>query len=233
MDVPESKQAFAERLGQWLDFTDALSLFSALNPDTGGGSELRSAAASPDTLALRQTFARVRAALVESITQDGRHKHGKAWIEWPTPLPHGPAGGAADFAPYHRYHLALQRDMIASIGPLRGTVRTALGRHSPALKRLAILDALLDQALASRERDLLATVPVLLGRRFEQLYAAHQVKLAQAQAADDPERWMLPGGWLAVFCREMQGVLLAELELRMQPIAGLIAALDKEATGKQ
>jgi hypothetical protein len=36
-----------------------------------------------------------------------------------------------------------------------------------------------------------------------------------------------------VFCRELQAVLLAELDLRLQPVAGLIAALDHEVTRKQ
>jgi len=227
-DVPESKQSSAERLGQWLNFTDALALFSALNADKAGAFELGSVARSPESAAARTAFARVRAAVVESITTDGALKSGKARVELPTPAPQASAEGAADFAPYHRYYLAHQRDMSASIGPLRGSVRAALNGHSRALKRLAALDGVLDQALAARERELLATVPVLLARRFEHLYKAHQAKQAEAQTEDDPQRWMQPGAWLAVFCGEMRAVLLAELDLRLQPIAGLIAALDHE-----
>jgi hypothetical protein len=41
---------------------------------------------------------------------------------------------------------------------------------------------------------------------------------------------MQPRGWLATFARDMQGVLMAELEMRLQPIIGLIATLsNKEA----
>jgi hypothetical protein len=232
-DVPESKQSSGERLGQWLGFSDALSLFSALNTSTTGASEVRSAAPSPESATLRGAFARVRGALADSMTADGVLKPGMARVELPTPAPHAPAESAADFAPYHRYYLAHQRDMSASIGPLRATVRAALSRHSPALKRLAALDAVLDHAWAARERDLLATVPGLLARRFEQLYNTHQAMQVDAQTADRPDRWMQPGGWLAVFCRELQAVLLAELDLRLQPVAGLIAALDHEVTRKQ
>jgi len=232
-DVPESKQSFAERLGQWLDFTDALSLFSALNAGTAGTSEVKSVAPSPESAAARKAFAQVRDALVDSMTTDGGLKPGKARIELPTPAPHASLESAADFAPYHRYYLAHQRDMSASIGPLRATVRAALSRHSPTLKRIAVLDAVLDNALAARERNLLATVPVLLASRFEHLHKAHQAMLVQAQTTGDPDRWMQRGGWLAVFCREMQAVLLAELDLRLQPIAGLIAALDNEVTRTQ
>jgi hypothetical protein len=229
-DAPESKQPFAERLGQWLDFSDALSLFSALN---AGASEVQLAAPSPESATVRKAFARVRGALADSMTTDAVLKPGKSRVELPAPAPHASVESAADFAPYHRYYLAHQRDMSASIGPLRATVRAALSRHSPALKRLAALDAVLDHAWAARERDLLATVPGLLARRFEQLYNAHQAMQVDAQTADRPDRWMQPGGWLAVFCRELQAVLLAELDLRLQPVAGLIAALDHEVTRKQ
>jgi hypothetical protein len=34
-----------------------------------------------------------------------------------------------------------------------------------------------------------------------------------------------PGAWLDVFREDMQSVLLAELEIRFQPVEGLLAAL--------
>ncbi len=229
-DVPESKQSFGDRLGQWLDFPDALELFSALNAGTAGAPGARSAAPSLPAAAARQAFARVRGALAASITTDGVFDPGTARVILPTPAPQASVESAADFDPYHRYYLAHQRDMNAAIGPLRATLRAALSGHAPRLERLAALDAVLDQALAARERKLLATVPVLLGKRFEHLFKAHREALGEARAADDPQRWMQPGAWLAVFCGEMQAVLLAELDLRLQPIAGLVAALNNEVT---
>ncbi len=234
-DGPASKQPFADRLGQWLGFNDALALFSALNAGTGEGAALQPAlAAGAD---VRKVFARVRGAMVDAITVDGVRKQAMESIE---ALAQAADAGAQcksdvapDFAPFHRYYLARQRDMSASIGPLRVTVRAALSAHSSALRQLAALDAVLDQALAGRERDLLASVPALLGRRFERLYTAHRVTVVEAQIADDPARWMEAGAWLALFCRELHAVLLAEADLRLQPVAGLIAALDNEVTRKQ
>lgn len=213
-DLSESKQPSAERLGQWLAFTDTLSLFSALNIDAAGEAPVQSAPRLPASAGLRQEYARVRRALTDAITDRAR-------FEPPTS-----SGSATDFAPWHRSYLALQRDMGASIGSLRGTVRAALSRQSPRLRHLAVLDAVLDRGLAARERELLATVPVLLGRRFEQRCAAHLATQTDARAEDDPDPWELPGGWLAQYFQEMQAVLLAELELRLQPVAGLIAAID-------
>lgn len=232
-DESASKQSFAERLGQWLDIGDALALFSALDERGAGAAEPGPEASSPDIAAVRDRLTRVRATLVNSITGEARAEAGKVRIELPVPTPNETVERAADFAPYHRYYLAHQRDMAASIGPLRVGARAALAQRSADHARLAALDAVLDNALSARERNLLATVPALLARRFGHLRDAHQARLAEAQAADDPARWMQAGGWLAVFCADLRAVLLAELELRLQPVAGLLAALENEVTGKQ
>lgn len=233
-DVPDSKQSLAERLGQWLDFSDSIALFSALN----GGA--RSASPAPGKVpamaggALHEAFARVRNALVDSITTDGVLKPGPVRIKLPVPAAQASVESAADFSPYHRYYLAHQRDMNAGIGPLRIQARAALAGHrSPALQRLAALDGALEEALAARERNLLAMVPLHLAKRFEHLYKAHQAARSDAPSPDDPEQWMQAGGWLAAFCRDMQAVLLAEVDLRLQPVAGLIDVLGNEVTNKQ
>lgn len=256
-DTNGSRQPFAERLGQWLSLPDALSLYSALNAGTTGGSAASPALPLPECDEMRRAFERLRSGLTNSIRADEGLAPGNAQNVPPTPAANTAGEVEADFAPCHRRYLAHQRDMSAKIAPLRATLRAALARRSPALQRLAALDAVLDQALAARERDLLATVPVLLQRHFEQLRDTHRathtlpptaaephlpsaVPLqtvsdmpAGAHTADDPERPMQPGKWLARFGGQMRAVLLAELELRLQPLAGLIAALENEETSKQ
>jgi hypothetical protein len=222
-EAVESRQSIAERLGQWLGVTDALPLSSVLDAGTVGASSVQPAA-SAGGMGARDAFERVRAALLDALSTNGIEVMSANGVE---------GFGTADFAPYRRHYLARQRDMRTSIGPLRAAVRVELARQSPRLRQLAALDAVLDQALVDRERTLLATVPTLLSLRFGKLYEAHRAKLAEAQATDDPARWMAPGGWLARFCSEMRDVLLAELELRLQPIAGLVAALDNETTRSQ
>lgn len=219
-DAAPPRQSFADRLGQWLDFADAIALFSALN----GSTDAAGGPATAEHPALRDEFARVRGALLDSINTDGVLTPGKARIRLPAPAWHASTPGAADYLPYHRYYLAHQRDMAAAITPLRASVRTELARQSAALRQLATLDGVLDQALAPRERSLLATVPQLLGRHFEQLHQAHRSALP---TPDDPARWLQPGAWLHTFCQDMRAVLLAELELRLQPVAGLMDALNE------
>ena len=259
-DVADPKQTFAERLGEWLDFKDALALYSALN-SAAAGAPSRAAPAA----ALRGQLVQVRGELAAAVAAAGTTQPGGTNLALPTPLPNAAPESAADFAPFHRYYLAHQRAMAAAVSPLRASARAALAGRSAALRQLAALDAVFDQALAAREASLLATVPVLLGKRFAHLYAAHRREReaaapdvagqaapdAAGQAAtagaaatgegapgagappDDPARWMQPGGWLVRFCAEMQRVLLAELDLRLMPVAGLVAALDKESTELQ
>jgi len=225
IDIAGSRQSFADRLGQWLDFADAIALFSAL--DTPADAAAQSTAAQP---AFADEFARVRGALLDSINTDGLLTPGKARIRLPAPAWHASTEGAADYLPYHRYYLAHQRDMAAAIAPLRASVRAGLARQSPALRQLAALDGVLDQAFAPRERSLLASVPQLLGRRFEQLHQAHRSALPTAKGTDDPAQWLQPGAWLHTFCQDMRAVLLAELDLRLQPVTGLMDALNEVTT---
>jgi hypothetical protein len=82
----------------------------------------------------------------------------------------------------------------------------------------------MERALGSRERTLLATVPELLGGHFERLRHAGQETLTGAQASGDAPA-VTSGAWLDVFRKDMQSVLLAELDLRFQPVEGLLAAL--------
>jgi hypothetical protein len=58
------------------------------------------------------------------------------------------------------------------------------------------------------------------------LFKAHQQMLVDTQQTDNPAGWTQAGAWLARFCNDMQMLLLAELELRLQPTVGLIEALN-------
>ncbi|WP_218508769.1 DUF3348 domain-containing protein [Variovorax sp. dw_308] len=213
--APEPKQAFAERLSQWLRWTDAISLSSALNspPATAPSRALASASAE------ERECARVRTALTKAITE-------------------GTAFSVDDFAPYRQRYIARQQAMEAGIGPLRGRLRAVLAGRSPAMARLASVDAVMEQALDPQEQRLLATVPAVLEKYFKRLKQAHSG--AQGQMPDGPDApdapdnagkpvsspgQVQPAAWLEAFGKDMQGVLLAELDIRFQPVEGLLEAL--------
>jgi hypothetical protein len=201
VDDEASSMDFAERLSLWVSAFDAIGVQASLQG-------IRALATAPTAQAapgrgsrppdLAEDFRQARAVLAKAIAQDPRSLE--------------PADGAdgadAGFAPYHRRHLELQRQMEQMVGALRDHVRQAVSRRSPRLRQLAALDATLEPLLATREQMLLPKAAALLKARFEQLRATE----------DGP----------AAFARHWQDALLAELDLRLEPVAGLIAALGNE-----
>ena len=114
---------------------------------------------------------------------------------------------------------------------LRAKVRDGVVLASPALRQLVALDAGLEGVLGEREARLMASLPSLMEKRFNQLRKAHLHARQDLPAADDkPALWMQPGAWLARFRTELQTVLLAELDLRLQPAVGLLEALHNDKT---
>ncbi|MFT3815136.1 MAG: DUF3348 family protein [Acidovorax sp.] len=121
-----------------------------------------------------------------------------------------PLEAGLGFSPYRQCYLARQQAMDTQIAALRERVRAALAASTPEGARLAAVDAVMAQALAAQERRLLGSLPALLEKRFR----------AQCPAGegDDP------------FRDDLQALLLAELELRLQPVQGLLKALGHMTT---
>ena len=300
-DGADSKQTFAERLSQWLGWTDAIALSAVLN---GSGS-----APVPSTVATGRfmpargvlaEFDRVRDELAHAIHTDhvlapqppapARPKAARPKRPSAQPAvadaPAAPPEDPTDFAPCRRQLSAHQRTMAERIATLRADVRLALTNQSAALGQLAAVDAVMDDALAAREKHVLSLVPALLERRFEKLRDANRPTAgaaaaggvqARADARTDADAKAGPGAdalagaavatghvaapssapatpntaamppvadealapapatpsappapppWRIACGREMQDVLLAELDLRLQPVHGMIEALD-------
>ena len=228
LEAVEPSAGFSEKLSLWVDYSDAIALSIALNAGNPSPLGTRAAAHSVAGDAAGAALARLRARLENSITQVDFSTPGKSLLEWPSPDFELPLKVATAYEPYRRYYAAYQRQMDADIRPLRVGVRAALAKTSPSLSQLAALDAALDKVLCERESQLLSTVPLLLRKRFEHLLRAHQQTLLDTQQVDKPDHWMQQGGWLARFCNELQTVLLAELDVRLQPTVGLIEALQNE-----
>lgn len=232
METTEPGTAFAEKLALWLDHNEAINLYGTLSASAANPPAATAGLRPGAGVAIGEAFTRVSAALESAIINMGAPVAGKARMELPAPTLEVPLVLATAYEPYRRYYLAHQRDMEASIRPLRAKVRDVLARAAPALKTLAGLDAALGGMLAERETKLLATVPKLLEKRFAHLFKAHQQLLLKNELPDNPAYWMHAGGWLARFRNDLQTVLLAELELRLQPTLGLMEALNHE-TSKQ
>ncbi len=195
----------AERLGGWLNWTDAIALSAALNTGMVAPTAGESGAEPPTPDTAFDEATRLRAALALSLTVDVPGTAGTA--RTPAASPGASRGEDLDFSVCRRAYLTQQRAMESAIAGLRARLRAALAGQSPALARLAALDAALEAALRAPERQLLATVPDVLERHFEHLQ--------QAQAAQ----------WLTRYAADLQAVLRAELALRLQPIDGLLETL--------
>ncbi|KVE32541.1 DUF3348 domain-containing protein [Burkholderia sp. TSV86] len=224
IDVPEPRQSLSDRLSQWLGWTDAITLSSALNVKPPATADhARPAAAGRDA---ERLCARTRASLAEAIVGPADAKRNRAQPHRAVARDAAAAAPAtADYAEFRQHYLSMQQAMQMDIGTLRARLRSMLATATPRLARLAALDAAMEQALGAREQKLLACVPALLGTYFTRLRNAEQ----QALAADAPASQSGPpvaaGAWLDTFRHDMQRVLLAELDIRFQPVEGLLAAL--------
>lgn len=186
---------FAERLGDWLNVRDAITLHAAhqaLAALAAAQPAQGRQPARPGVTELQTALQNLRATLQRGIAA-------------PPALP--VQAEDSMFAPHHQRCLDLQRRMETAIEPFRAHVRQVLAAASPRLAQLAALDASFDQMLGRREQRLLSGVPAFLKARFEQLRQTH------------------PDTWPAPFELELQQALKSELELRLQPVTGLIEAL--------
>jgi Protein of unknown function (DUF3348) len=228
VDVEVSRQDFAERLGLWLDVFDGITLYAAHQSIKTVDEGKPTDALLARTFALEEEFHKVRTALMQAITASSASPAREKRVRNPVPQPEAATATDAGYAPYRQRYLDQQRHMALRIDALRVHVRQAIAKVSPQLGQLASFDAVMEQMLGGREKKLLSTVPVLLERRFGHLRKTHQLGLTAAQQQDDPALRGQPGGWLDLFGKELQEVLLAELEVRMQPVVGLIEAFSNE-----
>jgi hypothetical protein len=208
---------FAERLALWLNAFDAIRLQSvhqALGPvATQAPRQAQSLARQAE--ALGQDLQRVRGALAHAIAHDPVELARLAPALLPRrgarDAPAQPEPAEASYKPYRERHLELQRQMDMMIAPLREHVRQALARASTRLRQLAVLDATLEEVMARREQAVLPAAPALLEPRFRQL-----------RQSEDP-------AWRQVFEQHWRDTLLAEVDLRLQPVTGLVEALRNES----
>jgi hypothetical protein len=214
IDAREPAQPTADRLSQWFGWTDAISLSAALD---GAPATTQASTRAPRNTEESECH-RVRTALANAIVEDTTF----GTSEDATP----------DFTPYRRRYLARQQAMDAGVGSLRSRLRSALAAKSPSMARLASVDVVMAQVLEAREHSLLSAVPGILEKHFERLRKASQVSDVQdGETETDKDNSAQPDdAWLAVFRKDAQDVLLAELDFRFQPVEGLLEALRTQAT---
>jgi hypothetical protein len=232
------KDPVAERLSRWFDWTDAIALSAALGTAAASGAGAGTSASAVQAEA--RELARARAALEKLVAQTfpdpstaapGPARRGVAatteagrrpgLARGAAPAAAEPPDPADGFGPYRDRCAAVQQAMQQRLGPLRHRLRAAVGDASPALARLAAVDAVMEQVVGERERAVAAAVVRRLERHHDRLRAA----AAGTDAAADTGTGTAPGSWPARLAQAAREVLLAELDFRMQALEGLLEAL--------
>ncbi|PIT75028.1 DUF3348 family protein [Limnohabitans sp. G3-2] len=223
-----------QKLGDWLNFRQAIALHGVLNPEQPTAApppaHLRRAVTMTGE-ALTRHVEKVRAQLEQSIAQGAPPGSGLARIDMPPAEMAEAMEPKTAFEPYRRFYAAHQRQMETSIQTLRSQVRGQLSQSSPRLQQLAALDAAFENILSEREAVLLAKVSKLHEKRFAQALKQHlkkQAEAADAGAQAKPAPAM--SAWLLPMRQALRTALQAELDTRMQPVWGLLEAFNTHTT---
>jgi hypothetical protein len=212
---------FGERLARLFDLSDTVALDAANVESRDGPFSADGKAAERLGAELEKLRHSQRDAIEASVTAERIGTRNGL----PTPEAGPSPAQPPDFEPYRRFYQGKQRQMAAAVPPLRLKVRGALTDHSPALARLARIDAVLDATLTGYARKGFGAVPGVLEKRFLALWPDRQQSLLSDEPGHEPEDWMKQGAWLHGFCQEMKTMLLAELDARLAPVQGLLRAL--------
>ena len=203
-------QRFIVQLSKLIDFSGAIELSATLGgaPSSavtmGVQSEGAAAPMGDLLLATRETMLRF---ILRSFALSERYEQ-PFYLPLPTDEHFSREDGG--ISAYQRFYSLHQSEMELQVSRLQKQVRQQLSSHSPALARLAAMDATLTTIMAAYSRRAFAAVPTLLARRFQLHYPEPTLAMAQP---------------LSPFIVEMRSVLCAELEIRLQPVLGLVESL--------
>ena len=212
----------AQVLAQHISFVDAAT-FNELfgthqSPRSFGATEANA----------RQEYDKVRNAIEVAIRHSGDGAQTGARLSLPAdhyPNANDSAGG---FTPYRKYYQAHQQNIEVKVRTLRSKVRMIVAKCSPRLEQLTQLDAAWDGVLAELEASRLNNVIARLELRFNTLREEHRRFIELNQVPDSTSHWLTPSGWLSRFHKDLQTTLLAELDLRLLPLLGLIEATEAD-----
>jgi len=248
-DARLPRQAYAQRLATWLDWRHSMSVSGVLGAAVPAPAPHRPPAQAAEASA--RDAERVRTALVRLIDAMPPTAPDAAAT---LPISGNGArlravdAATSEFLPF-RFHLnTVQQSMEVKIAALRERLRTALSAVSPEMAHLAALDAVMERVVGVHEQTQLATVGTWLEKHFERLRDAavaddpptDAARLSADVEADagvvaspvlmqaaspPPATRASTTNWRDTYAEDMRALLLAELDLRLQPIQGLLAAL--------
>jgi len=206
-NIEVSHTKFAEKLGNLIDLSDSIALSQALKSLTN----ITISSSDQTGAAIQSDFLEHRMALIESINKNFTSGSGFLLFRAQKNKLNSDLGEPVKYQVYQRFYLSQQSTLGSKVQTLHSQVRDSVEGRSPRLMSLAALDSAMSYCLSDHTRKLFSIVPSLLAKRF--------ILLQKDNTSVD---------WIATFQQEMQQVLLAELEVRLQPVIGLIEALNEE-----
>lgn len=200
--LPEHSQlpCLSERLGRLFGLGDTMNLDAATAYRTRQPGEVQEAMVDR----LTDELATTRRALIRRIQ------------EWANELEFE---GEPEFEPVQNAWLALRRRITANSRQLRDKVRKAMQTQGQTLARLAELDSVFDHTMAGYTSQSFSQISRVLEQRFQAL----QTPSEQTQESGQPTE-----NWFHRYCEETQIMLLAELDVRLEPVLGLLEACHNE-----
>lgn len=216
-DEPVSHTRFTGRLSELIDLSQSIKISMAHN--SMNTMEFEPFENSMD--APRIEFMRVHGETVQTIVQSFAGDE-NARLKTPPPTSLSNEDKAAAVKPYLSFYVYFQRMLESKVRQLRGFIRDSASGLSMSLAQLAKLDEVLESTLANHERKTLGRVRGHLDKQFSE-----QLTLAQ-ENHNEPNREVAMLTLHDTFCQDMKALLLAELEVRMLPVQGLIEAIEAE-----
>ncbi len=228
-----TESQFGSRLGRLIDLSDSIALADTLRQVSKGVVAPESQHSERQGEALKAEFLERRSAMVAFIVGSFSARSGlpgdePAQASFNLPKLSEDILGGEGFKPYQRFYALHQSEMELQVGSFLAAAKAQVSAADPKLKRVVTLDSALFETLQGYCRKQLAQVSSLLGRRFDVLRASAVEAMGEDPSLQDKQQWLAPTGWLSRFYREMQNLLLAELDLRLQPLLGLIEACEYE-----
>lgn len=245
VSVQACQEPFSERLGQLFDLTGTVIISEML----AGLPAVVSTSTKGTVEAITEEFLEERKALVQYIARCFSPGVTHGMNKLPTPAEFYSHCAISDvytsaqsefsnnhstaFALYRDFYVSLQGKLAGKIHHLHVHIGEGISGIGPEFAQIVTLDKALMRVLIGQHRQLFDVVPRLLGNYFEKMFDEHLSGLPGKPVVRDMERWMGARGWLSAFCREMQEMLLSELEIRLQPTLGLIETLSNATLGAQ
>jgi hypothetical protein len=227
-NIEVSHNNFAERLGLLVDLSDSVTLSESLRAIPKMSHKLADGKVDAKCDHLVQEFLTQRSIIFKSILKSFDLNAVFIPFKLPAPTSNTSNKEAINFDPYKRFYLLHQSELDFKTEKLRTFVRKIITDRSLNLAQLAELDKTFSQSMMVHTRKRFSIVPKLLEIRFKQLFSEYRETFKDSDFVDKPLFWINETGWLTQFYSEMQQLLLAEFDVRLQPIIGLVEAYNEE-----